>query len=208
MEKVPIASGYSAEERPGTKLFNERQKRNLLRKRATYIDYFEKGLARVDAACRRVIAFRASEIALAVKEARWVDSGLYGELSRIPGETLGFRVVIKAKVPLKECGRKEKQTLKKYATRVFERRCARAEVLEKKRVARLALKAKQAEEARIMKDRAEAERIFVHTASQDAIALSGYNLAILAGDAAYQRRRTRQATRCRICEGPLPCSLH
>jgi len=87
---------------------------NLLHQRSSYVKYLDSNLARVDADLRRVQAYRAWGIEYTsvfrpgpAYAQHWRDNG-----SRTVGKV---RLVQRGDVPLKECGRKEKKTLQKYA---------------------------------------------------------------------------------------------
>jgi hypothetical protein len=90
-------------------------KRKLLRKRATYIAYFNRGLPAIDAALRRVQTYRSTGVEVVNPIPK--ESSVRGVQSN---ERVAKRVV-REKVPLRECGRKEKEELKKYALRVIAR---------------------------------------------------------------------------------------
>nr|UYL95456.1 MAG: hypothetical protein [Chuzhou Botou tick virus 1] len=125
MVKIDLASGESANETPGIKHIRKNVK-NLLHKREVYASYFERNLPSVDSALRRVQAFRAWGVERVLLESdREVETASPGVFELAPGRWQ-YRTVLKDKISLKECGRKEKQKLKEYATRVRDRRVAQA----------------------------------------------------------------------------------
>lgn len=103
---------------------NDKFKENLLRKRRTYIRYFERGLSRVDAALRRVAVFRGCHGERVVRETEADRSG------RIYETGCTIRILNASPEALALCkdavkgsrGAKEKTALKKYALRCTERR--------------------------------------------------------------------------------------
>jgi hypothetical protein len=118
--------------------------RNLLHKRRTYDEYFSKGLAKVDVALRRVQCNRG----YAIERVHAQHGPCYEPWLERPPH---YRLRLEGSVKLRECGRKEKEMLKKYAASVKSKKlekCERLQVLEKKRVERARLAKLAAEEER------------------------------------------------------------
>lgn len=113
---------------------------NLLRKRRTYTKYFDASLSDVDLALRRVQVRRSMELSIQDREI-----AVAGD-SRNPSYSVSapvrWSLTIVGKTSLKECGRKEKRILKKYAATVRENLLGRVDK-ENKRVARSALRTKR-----------------------------------------------------------------
>lgn len=113
---------------------------NLLRKRRTYQVYFESSLKQVDLALRKVQVRRSME--LQVDDRVIAVAGCSRSESYVVSEPVRWRLTIVGKTSLKECSRKEKQILKKYAASVRARLLAR-ETKENKKVRRSAFRAKR-----------------------------------------------------------------
>lgn len=145
MVKIDLASGESAEETPGIK--QEQKKKflkNLLHKRKTYVSYFNASLPKVDSALRRVQAYRAWGIARELHDYDRViaSRGPRNDPVFAPG-VWRFSTVLKGKISLKECGRKEKKLLKEYATRVRDRCVSKASRLNSRLAASQAKRAER-----------------------------------------------------------------
>jgi hypothetical protein len=158
MEKVPIASG-EVQATPGIKLV-KRFARNLFRKRETYASYFEHGLPSVDSALRRVQAFRAWGIERKLVEAGTIvgSSGPRNDPIFAPGKWR-YATVLKDKISLKECGRKEKKLLKEYATRVRDRAVGRVSLLNIKLAASQARRAERERRREVLQRDLVADRM-------------------------------------------------
>lgn len=112
---------------PGDTGKNDKFKEKLLRKRRTYVRYFDRGLAAIDEALRRVAVFRGCHGERVVRETAVGKSGEIYET----GSTI--RVLSASSESLALCreavrgsrGAKEKTALKKYALRCTERRSRR-----------------------------------------------------------------------------------
>lgn len=134
-------------------------RRNLLRKRRTYTRYFEAGLSQVDMALRRVQAYRAYAIVWQAKD----DEGCSALTGKKMAGPAGPTLELQGKIATKECGRKEKENLRKYAVRVKSRKIARFEREKKekeRRAALLARKRKSYTQAGVRQDVAEREPSF------------------------------------------------
>jgi hypothetical protein len=189
MEKVPLVSGDVTNTQPGTKLLPARGRRKLLRKRETYDSYFERNLPRVDAALRRVQTFRATAIQLRRQESSDEE---------VP-DTSKFRILIRGKFPLKECGRKEKEKLKKYATTLLARRKLEVTRLESSRASRLARR----EEKRLKGiDDAARKRLGVNPDDKlfQSLSLSSYETLRAADPGVIEFNLNRP--KCRLCARP------
>jgi len=143
MAKPAVASGETAKVPPGIKRPDSTFRDNLLRKRRTYARYFEAGLEQVNQALRRVQVFRCMEL-------RWVPAVVEVGERRSRWETAadvkvapGRLELTSGKVSLKECGGKEKQALRKYASTVKARLVERLLKLRKEKERRAALLAER-----------------------------------------------------------------
>lgn len=91
----------------------------LLRKRATYERYFAQALTggQIDSALRRVATRRCFELKCSTKSV-FLSQGEGRSESSVQVHSLRFSLELTGNPPVKECGRKEKKILQKYALRV------------------------------------------------------------------------------------------